>query len=78
MSEIKVKPVREILNDKGAIWEGELFTRGWNELPEKEKYGVIKGRFTIRGRYDVVDVYWNGIDYLSKNIFEDEITKIGI
>ncbi len=73
-----VMPVRDVLDGKGCIWEYTLFLKGWNDLPENDKPGIVKGFFELSEMQEsvVIDVYWPGVDCLTSNIFVNEVIEI--
>lgn len=72
-TEIRVIPAKKVLSGTGSVWEYLLFGKGWNELDEKDKYGILVGRYKLKDDgYIVYDVYFPKLDITLKNIFEDE------
>lgn len=69
IKKIKVKPIHETLTSTGTMWEYILMQKGWNELPDRDKYGYITNMY----EGGLVDVYFPGLDFTCGNIFTDEI-----
>lgn len=74
--DVFVMPIRDVLDGKGCVWEYILYRKGWNELHNDKKPGVIKGCFELSNHSVVFDIYWPGVDCLTKNVFHDEVKKI--
>jgi hypothetical protein len=69
---IHVLPRREVLDDKGCVWESSLHGRGWNDLPEEKKVGRVVAAYGEA----LVDVYFEAIDYVAKAVFVDELSRV--
>lgn len=75
-AEIIIRPKNEILGDCGYVWEHFLSQKGWNELDEKDKYGVVIGCYRLKGGGTVCDVYFPALDLTEKNIFTGEVVEL--
>jgi len=70
MDEIRVRPIKSPLTDSGTVWESQLWKRGWNELPEEQKFGIVK-----RGWEDYcIEVYFP-YALLSALVYTDEVVR---
>lgn len=58
----KVLPKKKILNGKGYIWESSLFSQGYNELPEDQKFGLA---FPRPGFLLDYVVFWPGVEIVT-------------
>ena len=72
----RVKPIRKKLSGTGTVWEYELFKRGWNDLPDSKKYGVIVGFYKLQGGQEVFDAFFPAFKLTLKNIFPDEMLLV--
>ncbi len=64
-----VRPIREILNDKGTVWESLLYRAGWNDLP----YALQRGEVVAAYSNGTFDVHFPALEHTSKAVFGDEI-----
>lgn len=71
--EHKALPAREVLDDKGCVWESVLASKGWNDLSGDDRQGVIQGCFELKDGGKVFDIWWPAIDTLTKNVFVNEV-----
>ena len=71
----KVIPVKEKLSGTGTLWEYQLFKNGYNKLPDKQKYGEVKGMFELDGGFTVFDIYFPALKIEVTNVFPDEIKE---
>lgn len=65
---IKVFPLRDISGD-GFVWEYNLYTLNYNDLPFNMKYGVV---LSFDSSYWIT-VHWPGVHHTSKGVCIDEV-----
>jgi len=77
IKELKVRPVNYPLRGDSTIWESYLMQKGWNNLPEDQRYGLVTDFWQIRGKpeFKLVSVYFPAVDITLDDIFIDEVVK---
>lgn len=71
IDEIRVEPKRFPLDGTHTVWESILYDRGWNRLPQEQRYGIIKV-----GYGDLIDVEFPALNITLNGIFIDEVFRL--
>lgn len=65
----RVLPRRDVLDDKGTMWEFRLLQAGWNDLPAEQRSGTVIAMYTD----GTFDVHFEALNHTSLAVFPDEL-----